>query len=145
MTDVQARLWLTRAAWVVIGFGLLTAAAAFPPFAEPTRLFADLALWPLDGAQSLAAPEARLLCGILGGVLVGWGAAQLIVIRELMPERPALAARVLRHGALAWFATDSVASIVAGAAANVVGNIVFLAMFLIPLALREGRRAPGAA
>ena len=57
-----AIVWLkTASAILMIGFGLMFAIAAYPPTSGVADLFVDLLFWPLDGAQSLAAPETRII------------------------------------------------------------------------------------
>jgi hypothetical protein len=81
-------------------------------------------LMALDPTADLA----RLGFGISGGLLVGWAVSMLSLRRPL-------ARRVDAHllGLGLWFVLDSVASVAAGASANVAGNLVFLVLFGAPL------------
>jgi hypothetical protein len=133
--------WLKLACAAVIGFGILTAAAALPITAAPTLLLTDMIIWPLDGAQSLAAPETRLLCAIAGGIMTGWGVLLWLVTTQLYLREPELARTMILYSAGAWFAVDSLASIAAGAHMNPLFNIGFLAMFVLPLRQRSKRLA----
>lgn len=127
------KLWLEAASLIVAGFGLLTALAAVPVAAAPTVLLADIIFWPLDGAQSLAAPEARLLCAIGGGVLAGWGIMMWLLVRKLFMREPAAVRAALLAGMITWYAIDSTFSAFAGAPFNAVLNVPFLLLFLLPL------------
>jgi hypothetical protein len=131
----MARPFQTAVGVLLIAFGLGTALASFPAFAEPTRLFIDLMIWPLDGKQSLASPETRLLCAILGGILVGWGVTmwRLASLTSLSEISSSDLVGAMRSGLLAWFVVDSTASVLAGAPVNAAVNAAILAGLLVPL------------
>jgi hypothetical protein len=124
---------LKTASALVIGFGLLTALAAWPALNLPTLWLIDLMFLPFDGEQNIASPEARILCGILGGVLVGWGVLHWLIVTKLYGREPALARQMLWFSVLSWFVIDCTASIIAGAPFNAVMNVPFLLLFIIPL------------
>lgn len=128
-------VWLKTASLIVIAFGLLTALAAWPALNLPTVWLVDLMFWPFDGAQNLAAPESRILSAILGGLLVGLGVQQYLIAKKLLPHQPKLACQILSISMWSWFIVDCLASIVAGAPFNVVMNVPFLLMFIVPLKL----------
>jgi hypothetical protein len=94
--------------------------------------FADLIFWPLDGAEALAANEARLLAAISGGVMVGWGVMLWLVVTRLLPADPMLARTMLVWGMLAWFFVDSTGSLAAGAPINVALNTVLMLGIVVP-------------
>ncbi len=124
---------LKLASAVVVGFGLLTAMAAWPPLNLPSRWLVDLMFLPFDGQQNLSGPESRILSAILGAVLVGFGVLQWLVVTKLFAREPALARQILLTSMWSWFLVDCVASIIAGAPFNVVMNAPFLLMFVLPL------------
>lgn len=125
--------WLQALAVILIGFGAITALAAFPPLAGPGLLLIDLVFWPIDGSQSLQAPETRLLCAISGGVLVGWGTTIWFVAIRLSGRDPALVRLITMASIGSWFVVDSFGSVAAGAYLNVLFNVGFLAAFLYPV------------
>jgi hypothetical protein len=131
---------LKAASVVVIAFGVLIALAAWPATAGITVFFADLLFWPLDGAQNLDQPVARLLAGISGGLLVGWGVMLWQIATRVWRRDRELASSLIRTSLLAWFAVDSAASTIAGAPLNVLFNAAFLGAFLLPLRMAEGDR-----
>ena len=133
-------IWVKLAADVLIVFGLLFVVEVLIGTAGIMGFFADLVIWPLDGAQSLAAAETRLLLSIAGGVMIGWGVTILYVAGPVAAHDPALARRIILISMLCWFVPDSLGSIAAGGWVNVIGNCGLLAMFLIPV-LRMPRRA----
>ena len=125
--------WLKFAAAVTVGFGLLIALAAHPATGGATLFLTDLILWPMDGAQSLAAPEIRLLCAITGGVMAGWGLTMWLIVARLYPRDPGLARHLILTGIGTWFVIDSIGSLMAGAPLNALFNVGFLLLYVIPL------------
>jgi hypothetical protein len=134
MSTERARFWLRAAAATVVVFGGLIVLGAHPATAWPVASMADLIFWPFDGRQTVGAPATRLLSAITGGVMVGWGVMLWLVADRLLPRDPHLAAALIRNGSTSWFIVDSLGSLAAGAPLNVLGNAVFLAIFLLPLA-----------
>jgi uncharacterized membrane protein len=124
---------LKFASAVVIGFGLLTALAAWPPLNLPTLWLVDLMFLPFDGQQNLSGLEPRILSAILGGILVGFGVLQWLVVTKLLAREPALARQMILTSMGAWFVVDCTASAIAGAPFNAVMNIPFLMLFVVPL------------
>ncbi|NJM83823.1 MAG: hypothetical protein HC844_16445 [Tabrizicola sp.] len=133
MTSEQKGLRL--AAGITMAFGLTTALAAYPPTAGFTVMLTDLLVWPMDGAETGGSAEARLLYAIAGGVLVGWGWLIWQLAGDAIVRNPDGIRMLIRQSVMAWFAVDGIASLLAGAPLNLVGNLVFLALFLIPTAL----------
>jgi len=130
-------LWLKAAAAIVVAFGSVIALAAHPLGATPAGLLADLVFWPLDGRQQITSPEARLLCAISGGLMVGWGVMLWLVASRLYPRDPALARLLFVASVLAWLVVDSLGSVVAGAPLNALLNVGFVALLLLPFAARS--------
>ena len=130
MTSEQKGLRLAAVVTMLTGFAL--ALAAIPALNLPVRLLADVLVWPVDQSQTLAASETRLAFAIGGGVMVGWGLMIWQLTGEPMQRAPDATRSIIRTSALAWFAVDSLASVMAGAALNVPANALFLALFLVP-------------
>lgn len=124
---------LKCACGVVIGFGLLTALAAWPVLNLPTLWLIDLMFLPFDGQQNLNSSESRILSAILGGILVGFGVLQWLVVTKLFVREPALARHMILTSMGAWFVVDCTASVIAGAPFNAVMNVPFLLLFVVPL------------
>jgi hypothetical protein len=129
----STRLWLKTGALVVIVAGLVFALGAFPPLAGPAAFLIDFTFWPIDGAEALAGVEARLMCGVLGAVMTGWGTMLWLIADRLYPLDPALARTVILASVGIWFVLDCLASLAVGAPLNLAFNLVFLALFAIPL------------
>ena len=133
MSEKTTIIWLEAASLVLIAVGIVIAAAAVPALSGPAGLLIDIAIWPFDGAQTLAGAEARLLCAISGGMLVGWGALMALVAVRLYARDPALARTMIAVSMITWFVVDCAASVAAGAPVNAVLNVGFLALFAVPL------------
>jgi hypothetical protein len=133
MANASTITALKAASAVVIGFGLLTAFAAWPPLNLPTLWLIDLMFLPFDGQQNITPSEARILCAILGGVLVGWGVMQWLIVNKLYAREPVLARQIMWASLWSWFAIDCTASAIAGAPFNAVMNVPFLLLFIVPL------------
>lgn len=133
MSTLRIQQALKAASVLVMAVGAAVALAAYPPTAGVTDILADLIFWPFDGRQAVDTPTARLLAAIAGGVMFGWGLLLWQVSAQVLPKDPALAAGLIRTSLLAWFALDSLCSILAGAYLNVLLNVGFLACFLLPL------------
>lgn len=131
MTSEQKGLRL--AAGVTMLTGLTLALAAIPAMNLPMRILADMLIWPLDQAQTLGLPETRLALAIGGAVLTGWGLMIWQLAGEPLQRASEPVRAIIRTSVLTWFAVDSLASIAAGAALNVLPNLVFLALFLVPM------------
>lgn len=138
MTQEQKGLRLAAA--ITIGTGVALALAAHPVTNLPVRLLADLLIWPLDGAETGDRPETRLTLAIAGGVMAGWGLMIWHLAGEPLRQMPEVTRALIGRSVLLWFVVDGAASLVAGAGLNILGNLVFLALFLLPMrpALRPG-------
>lgn len=126
-------IWLKLASATVIAFGLLFFLSTLPPLSAPMAFLFDLVIWPLDGGEDLAVPASQLLLAISGGVMAGWGAMLWLITTRLYPSDPKLARSLILTSVCTWFVVDSLGSVIAGAPLNVLFNIVFLELFVIPL------------
>jgi hypothetical protein len=134
MTPEQKGLRL--AAFItLIAFGPISALSAYAPFSGPMGVVLDAVFWPVDGAQGAAASETRLLLAILGGITLGWGVTIWQLAGAPLARDPGTIRPIIRTAVIAWFLLDSTASVLAGAPLNLVPNVVFAAMLLIPLGL----------
>jgi hypothetical protein len=133
---------LRFAAGVTMVTGLALALSAVPALNIGVRLLTDLLVWPFDGAETLAASETRLALAIGGGVMLGWGLMTWQLAGEPLERAPEAVRGIIRASVLGWFVVDSAGSVAAGAALNVVPNLVFLALFLLPM--RKTRAAVAA-
>ena len=144
MTRETTIRWLKAGSALIVFFGALVAAAAVPALSGPVEYLADLIFFPLDGAQSVAAEETRLINAIGGGVMVGWGVMLWMLSTQLFPKEPVIAGRIIATSIVAWYVIDSTGSVLAGAPLNAVGNTSFLLIFLLPL-WRHGKSGAASA
>lgn len=133
MTQETTIRWLKFGSALTIFFGFLVAAATVQALSGPVQFLADLIFFPLDGLQSVAAEETRLINAIAGGVMVGWGVMLWMVSTQLYPKEPALAGKIIITSIIVWFVIDSTGSVLAGAPLNALGNTSFLLIFCLPL------------
>lgn len=133
MSSQTTTTWLKAASALIMGFGIITFSATVPATAGLVRFLIDMIFWPIDGAQTLAAPETRLLCAIAGGLMMGWGTMLWLTATRLYRQAPELAGTMIMASLAAWFIVDSLGSILAGAPLNALLNMGFLPIFLIPL------------
>lgn len=124
---------LRFAAGVTMVTGLALALSAVPALNIGVRLLTDLLVWPFNGAETLAASETRLALAIGGGVMLGWGLMIWQLAGEPLERAPDAVRGIIRASVLGWFVVDSAASVAAGAALNILPNLVFLALFLLPM------------
>jgi len=119
------------AAAFTIGFGLMMALGSHEATDAPLRWFADLLFWPL-GDDVVFTQETRLLAAILGGVMVGFGVVFWMLTDALADTNPALLRRLVLVTLGSWFIIDSAGSIASGAWLNVIGNLGFVAIYIVP-------------
>ena len=127
------RAWLPVTAIVVGGFGPVFALGSMLVSAEPARFSLDPLAWPLDGAQTFEAPTTRFLSALTGGFLFGWGVMIWALRRWLFDLAPEAVRRTVLTGLIAWFLLDSAGSVGAGAASNVVFNVLVLLTCVGPM------------
>lgn len=132
MSQDFAALWLKTTSLLIIALGLLVAFGAHPATALPATWLTDIVFWPFDGLQTLEAPAARVLAAISGGVMVGWGLMNWLVIDRLLPADPRLARLLVVESTLAWYLVDSTGSFVSGATVNVLLNTVLMLTIVMP-------------
>lgn len=148
---------MSRSIWVrllgvasieLILFGLIALAASHPSGAAPWGFFFDLVRWSFEPGPYQFDEDAQLLNGVSGGLLIGWGVVLTWLSFGPIARGDEGARRAAIIGILAWFAADSTGSILSGTPGNIILNLGFLAVFMIPLVM-IGRsparnRVPGA-
>ncbi|MEM7445401.1 MAG: excinuclease ABC subunit A [Pseudomonadota bacterium] len=134
--------WLKTVAWLLIVIGALFSWLTSGPLAAVNLAFLDLAVFPVDGAQTFAATETRLLAAITGGITAGLGMAILMITRHVYEQNPVLGRRMILWPVLTWFVVDGVGSVLAGAAFNALLNLVLLAAIILPLLITRTAKAP---
>jgi hypothetical protein len=123
----MTRAWVKAAGTVYVVAGSALALLSFVP-AWLERI--DRLLVPGAGFPDVA---CRAYAGVAGGLTAGIG----VMIVGVATTCDARGARALAAGLGVWFVLDTMASLGHGAWPNAVGNVVFLAIGLVPL-LRLG-------
>ena len=143
MTLTTRILWLKIAAVVVWGFAVPTLLGiVWAPARAFLEGFLDLAIWPaLDGAQRLEGPEANMLLAIVAGFSVAIGVFVWVLATRVMPRDAGLARRTIALAMGGWLVVDSLGSWLGGAGGNVLLNLGFGALFLVPALWPEPRPA----
>jgi hypothetical protein len=115
MSSNILRSWILAVSGVVILAGL-------------GFIFIDPSIYPVDSSV-----VPKLVQGVLGATMMGWGATILLVARYAFTnEKPELL-RLLLYGFLVWAPADMVISVYYQAWFNVALNLVILALAGIPL------------
>ncbi len=146
MSEGLCVLWLKAMSVVTIAFGLVAAAASHPAGQTPWLLLFDLLAWPMDGKPAAFSAETFAVNAVAGGVMAGWGVLMYGLSAGPIARGDRDVRRMVMAGLTVWFVVDSTGSWAAGMIGNIVLNIVFLVLFLIPLvALRSaGQKTPRA-
>lgn len=135
MTKEQTRLRINGIIVASLGFAL--AVTAWLPLYPLAELFLTLAHWPFFEAPDVLDPTGRLMLAIGGGLTAGMGAMMWTVGTEVMPVAPDAGRKVVLYSALVWFVIDSAFSVVAGSPFNAALNLIFLALMLGSLTLKQ--------
>ncbi len=135
--DARVRFLTITVICALIVPGLLMIIDLALPKPVMMPVFLDFAFQPTDGGQPVETGAARLLAAILAGIAIGFGTLIWQIAAKVFRSDPALGTAILVPGILAWFVTDSLASILAGAWFNAVLNLGFLAVLLFPILWRR--------
>lgn len=76
---------------------------------------------------------SRALNAVLGGVMIGWGWMMFCLSHPKIFNESIR--KIMLSALIIWFFTDSLGSYASGLVMNIVLNIVFLCLFLIPLVI----------
>jgi hypothetical protein len=127
------KAWLKITAVIVGSFGPVFFFGAMLATSEPARWTLDFLSWPLDGAQTYAAPETRFLSALAGGFLLGWGVMIWFLSVWVYDSAPEAVRKSVLTGLLAWFVLDSAGSIASGTSSNAIFNSFVLLLAVGPL------------
>jgi hypothetical protein len=132
--------WLLAVEAGVVVFGLLLVVApslarqgfSLLVYATPERI---------DAFGQEPVRYISLAHAVIGGVMVGWGAALFYITRTLLARGSRVAWNLIALSVGAWFIPDTSYSLLSGYWQNAVLNMAFLALFALPLwATRAGLR-----
>ena len=133
MTHEFYKFWLKITAVVVASFGPVFFFGTMESTAEPARWSLDLLSWPLDQAQSYAAPTTQFLSALTGGFLFGWGVMIWCLSGAVYDAAPEGVRKSVLIGLIAWFILDSAGSITSGNTSNALFNVIVLLAAVGPL------------
>lgn len=124
--------WLLVVAVGVMAFGLMLVLAP-----DLTRQgFSLLVYASPDRIDSFGDEQVRyisLVHAVMGGVMVGWGAALFLVTRTLLAGGVRAGWNLIALSVAAWFVPDTAYSLLSGFWQNAILNAVFLTLFALPL------------
>jgi hypothetical protein len=124
--------WLTVTSAGVVLFGLVLVAA--PSLAR--QGFSLLVYANPDAINAFGSEPIRyvsLAHAVIGGVMIGWGAALVYVTRALFSTGNPIGWRLIAISVAAWFVPDTSYSLLSGYWQNAALNVAFLLLFAIPL------------
>lgn len=126
--------WLKAASAILVIMGVMSFAASHPATAGLWHGVYGLVVTPEGGTLAPFSQAGHFSNALLGGILIGWGVMLWIAVSEGLANGHMWIKSMIRVSAICWFVPDSLGSVLAGAPLNVIGNILFLAAFLYPLA-----------
>jgi hypothetical protein len=143
MSTSNRILWLKAAAIVTFLFAMQAWLTIVSPFVRGLmESFLDLAIWPIfDGAQVLQGSETNMLLAIIAGFSVAIAGFTWLVADQVMPRDPDLGRRLIGWPMGGWLVVDSLGSWLGGAGGNVILNIGFAILFLIPAFWPDGKKS----
>jgi len=131
--------WLSATAWAVTVFGLcLVAIPGLTLQAFSLLVYSNPR--QIAGFGVEAANYISLAHAVLGGVMVGWGVAIYLVVRNLFAQGYRIGWQIIAVSATAWFVPDTAYSLWSGFWQNAVLNAVFFSLFVVPLWATKGMR-----
>jgi hypothetical protein len=143
----RARFWQRWLIAVTLGVALFGLTLVIAP-ALGRQVFGLLIYRSPSGIAELggsATPYISLVHGVLGAVMFGWAAALLLVVLGPFRRGAREGWTIIAVSVAAWFVPDTIFSLWTGFWPNAVLNLVFAALFAIPLAATRrsflGRRA----
>jgi len=129
MESTKRQLKLASA--FVIGSGLFVLTGSWGPTSGLVRLYGEIMFWP--GAEGVEiAKEANLLSAILGGVMTSWGLLYWF-LTDLLETETYRVKRIFMVSIWVWFVADGLGSFAAGAYINLICNVGYLLIFVLPL------------
>lgn len=129
--------WLLTVAAGVVAFGLVLVLA--PTLAR--QGFSTLVYASPDRIDAFGQEQVRYISlahAVIGGVMVGWGAALFYVTKTLLAGGSRIAWNLVALSVGAWFVPDTSYSLISGYWQNAMLNTVFLVLFALPLWATRG-------
>ncbi|MEP3225482.1 MAG: hypothetical protein ABJO01_05865 [Parasphingorhabdus sp.] len=121
------------------------ALAGVNDFTGANNIFFAIASSGTDGVAGLNTPEAKLAMAIAGGLFGGVGAFYLFVSAPGVEQGNERIRKGSIYAFLTWFIIDSSASVASGNAVNIIPNLGFLFIYLLPLTVVKQPRTTASA
>lgn len=134
MSQTTEQTWLKSAAVFIIVTSSIFFMAPFWGLGIVMTIFTDIVFWPFDGSQDYTGQPLDLVSVIGAGLMAGMGWAIYKLADEGLEIAPELARKTITQVIWIWFTIDSLGSVLVGAPLNVLGNTIFLALVLVPIA-----------
>ena len=129
--------WLLAVSAGVMAFGLMLVLAP----ALTRQGFSLLVYASPERIDSFGTEQVRyisLVHAVIGGVMVGWGAALFYVTRTLLAGGIRAGWNLIALSVAAWFVPDTAYSLLSGFWQNALLNTAFLTLFAVPLWATRG-------
>jgi hypothetical protein len=140
MSDFLVK-WLKGWSLFTIAFGAIFAVMDLSGLGQPARLFTDIAFLRMPGSAPLSVgKEGLLMGGIMGAVMMGWGLYVHQTVETLARADAGVLRRALIGAVTRWFLADQAVSWRAGAYGNMVSNVAFYVVFMLPFVMGRGRQ-----
>ncbi len=130
-----SRFWWNWLLWVTVGVMVFGLAMVVMP-GVILQGFGLLVYARADALHAFGAPAVeyiRLVHGVLGAVMFGWGTSLLLVVLGPLRRRSREAWVTITVSVLCWFVPDTAFSLWTGFWQNAVFNVVFAVMYAVPL------------
>jgi hypothetical protein len=129
--------WLLAVSLGVVAFGLVL--VLLPSLArQGFSLLVYASPERIDAFGQEPVRYISLAHAVLGGVMVGWGAALFYITRTLLARGSKIAWKLVALSVVAWFIPDTSYSLLSGYWQNALLNAVFLVLFAVPLLATRG-------
>lgn len=122
--------FLKSACCLTVFTGIISVLGSFEPTQLPWLILHNL-LSSSQNSRASFSEDALVLNAIVGGLMMGWGTLMFLLADECAKSIKIWRAMVA--GLVVWFFFDSLGSVLSGVYLNVVLNICFITVFIIPL------------
>jgi hypothetical protein len=129
--------WLLAVEGGIVAFGM---ALVLAPGAT-RQAFSLLVYSAPEHIDSFGTEQVRYISlahAVIGGVMVGWGAALYGITRALLARGDRTGWNLVALSVAAWFVPDTAYSLLSGYWQNALMNAVFLTLFAVPLLASRG-------
>lgn len=134
--------WLKLDCLVTGITGLVAFAGSIEALSGPWLWLFNLVTWPLNDDPARFSPETMSVNAMLGGVMVAWAILIYCVTVGPIAQGNIKLTRQMLLSILAWFCIDSLGSYLSNLPGNIILNLIFLNIFLVPLLVLSRQGTP---